>query len=32
MKDPSRAVTIEPVKHIEGQEILMLQMPMILNN
>ena len=32
MKDPSRAITIEPAKHIEGQEILMLQMPMILNN
>jgi DNA polymerase-3 subunit beta len=32
MKDPSHAITIEPAKHIEGQEILMLQMPMILND
>lgn len=32
MKDPSKAITIEPAKHIEGQEILMLQMPMILND
>ena len=32
MKDPSHAITIEPAKPIEGQEILMLQMPMILND